>query len=70
MPLIFVLPLIAGLAGMFTGSQIENKINNPTQPVTAQQPDKMPWYVTMAIIVVLSFIAIIVVKRIVNKTLK
>lgn len=70
MPLLFVLPLIAGLAGMFTGSQIENKINNPTQPVTAQQPDKMPWYVTLGIIVVLSLIVIMIAKRVINKTLK
>lgn len=70
MPLIFALPLLAGLAGMFTGSQIENKINNPTSPVAKQQPDKIPWYVTMGIIVVLSFIVIMVAKRVVNKVIK
>jgi len=33
MPLLLAIPLIAGLAGLFVGAQVENKINNPTQPV-------------------------------------
>ena len=68
MPLFLALPLIAGLVGMFTGSQIENKVNNPTQPVTAQQPDKMPWYVRMAIIMVLSIVALLVIKKMLRKS--
>ena len=67
MPLLLAIPLIAGLAGLFVGSQVENKVNNPTQVVAAPQPDKVPWYVTLAIIVVLSVVAIIVIKKFLKK---
>lgn len=67
MPLLLAIPLIAGLAGLFVGTQVENKINNPTQVVAAPQPDKMPWYVTLAIIVIISIVAIMLIKKIIKK---
>ncbi len=67
MPLLLALPLIMGLAGMFVGSHVENKVNNPTQVIADPQPGKMPWYVTLAIIVVLSIVAIIAVKKFIKK---
>lgn len=67
MPLLLAIPLIAGLAGLFVGSQVENKVNNPTQVISQPQPDKMPWYVTLAIIVVISVVGIMLVKKIIKK---
>lgn len=67
MPLLLAIPIIAGLAGLFVGTQVENKINNPTQPVGSQQSSALPWYVTLTILIVGSIIVLIVIKKILKR---
>ena len=66
MPLLLAVPLITGLAGLFFGSQVENKLNNPTTPPAGgiQDQSKMPWYITLALIIVGAIAVLWIVKKV------
>ncbi len=67
MPLMIAIPIITGLAALFVGSQIENKIDNPTQPITGAQQTTPPWYISVALLVVLAVAGILIVKGLLKK---
>jgi hypothetical protein len=68
MPLLLAIPLLAGFAGLFAGSQIDRAVDNVTTPVgggTAE--NKMPWYITLALVAVGVICVALVIKKIMKK---
>lgn len=55
MPL-FIIPLIAGLGGLFVGSQVDNAVQASASKPAIIDNSKMPWFVTLAIWAVVALI--------------
>ena len=54
MPLLFALPALAALGGLFVGSQIDDATEKPVTVVNDQS--KAPWWINYVVIGVVAFI--------------
>ena len=67
-PLLLALPIMTGLAGLFGGAMLDDKVEATRPPAGGANQSQMPWYVTAALVVGGMILAIIVIKGLLQKS--
>jgi ABC-type thiamin/hydroxymethylpyrimidine transport system permease subunit len=59
----FLIPIIAGLGGLFVGSQVDNAVQSKMAAPVVVDQSKAPWYVTLGIWALVAFVVYTLIKK-------